>query len=326
MAAYVFLFLINHPHTTISGLSKGLSRRLLFSSPVRSTRRAIVVTPVVRVHVLVPVTLRQSFICKFFKSSYLHCHSSESIHFWTIGTLEGRLSFHDSWPQGWCPGVGLEVKVQDTFKKCFSTFLLWKQLRQIVCRTSVSLVTLTYRSWSEGHHDLYLTVQWFCLISWRLFDIWTPYFRIMSQYDTKFDLKINVGHCDLYFMVHWLCLTSWRQFDVWTSFFRIMSQYDPTFDLKINVGHCDLYFMVQWFCLISWRLFDIGTPYFGIISQYDPMFDLKINVGHCDLYFMVQWFCLISWRLFDVWTSYFRIMSQYDLTVDLKINVANFDL
>ena len=23
----------------------------------------------------------------------------------------------------------------------------------------------------------------------------------MSQYDPKFDLKINIGHCDIYFMV-----------------------------------------------------------------------------------------------------------------------------
>ena len=38
---------------------------------------------------------------------YLSNHSSESIHIWTIGTLEGRLSFHDSSPQGPCPGVGL---------------------------------------------------------------------------------------------------------------------------------------------------------------------------------------------------------------------------
>ena len=98
-------------------------------------------------------------------------HSSESIHIWTIGTLEGRLSFHDSWPRGWCPGVGLEVKIQDTFKKCFfSTFLLCKQLRQII--TSVSLVTLTYRSWSKGEHDLYFTVQWFCLISGKTFLIY----------------------------------------------------------------------------------------------------------------------------------------------------------
>ena len=42
---------------------------------------------------------------------YLTNHSSESIHIWTIGTLEGRLSFHDSSPQGPCPRVGLEIKI-----------------------------------------------------------------------------------------------------------------------------------------------------------------------------------------------------------------------
>ena len=46
------------------------------------------------------------------------------------------------------------------------------------------------------------------ILNW-LFDIWTPYFRIMSQYDRTFDLKINVGHCDLYFMVQWFCLINW---------------------------------------------------------------------------------------------------------------------
>ena len=107
-----------------------------------------------------------------------------------------------------------------------------------------------------GHCDLYFMVQWFCLISWRLFDVWTPLFGIMSRVDPKFDLKINVGHCDLYFMVQWFCLISWRLFDIWTPFFGIMSQYDPMFDLKINVGHCDLYFIVHWFCLISLYLMD----------------------------------------------------------------------
>ena len=42
---------------------------------------------------------------------YLTNHSSESIHIWTTGTLEGQLSFHDSLPQGPCPGMGLEVKI-----------------------------------------------------------------------------------------------------------------------------------------------------------------------------------------------------------------------
>ena len=59
-------------------------------------------------------------------------------------------------------------------------------------------------------------VQWFCLISWRLFDVWTSYFGIVSPYDPTFDLKINVGHCDLYSMVHWFCLMSWRILYIWT--------------------------------------------------------------------------------------------------------------
>ena len=153
-------------------------------------------------------------------------------------------------------------------------------------------------------------VQWFCFISWRLFDVWTSYFRIISQYDLMFDLKINVGHCDIYFMVQWFCLISWRLFAAWTSYFGIMSQYDTTLDLKINVGHCDLYFMVQWFCLISWRLFDIWTPYFGIMSHYDAIFDLKIKCRSCELYFMVilscilkaiQYLNIILWDYESVW-------------------------
>ena len=165
-------------------------------------------------------------------------------------------------------------------------------------------------------------VQWFCLISWRLFDVCTSYFGSMNQYD----LNINVGHCDLYSMVQWFCLISWRLFDAWTLLFGIMSQSDPKFYLKINIGHCDLYFMAQWFCFTSWRLFDVWTSYFGIkgsvwpdvwpqnkcrsmwpifhgpvtlsyllmhesqilrYRQCDPNFDLKVNISQHDPYFMV---------------------------------------
>ena len=57
-----------------------------------------------------------------------------------------------------------------------------------------------------GHCDRYFMVQWFCLISWRLFELLTWYLGIRSQYDLMLDLKIKVGHCDLYFMVQWFCL------------------------------------------------------------------------------------------------------------------------
>ena len=148
-------------------------------------------------------------------------------------------------------------------------------------------------------------VQWFCLISWRLFEGWTSFFGIMSQCDTTFDLKINVGHRDLYFMVQWFWFISWRMLLGWTSFFGIISQCDAIIDLIINVGHSDLHCMVQWVCLImfywspvilpykiSW-LFEGWAPLFGIMSQWDAMIDLIINVGHSILHCMVQWFCLI---------------------------------
>ena len=92
----------------------------------------------------------------------------------------------------------------------------------------------------------------------------------MSQYDTTFDLKINVGQCDLYFMVQWFCLISWRLFDIWKPYFGIMRQYDLMFDLKINVCHCDLYFMVQWFYLVSWRLLMYEQDYESVWPDIWP--------------------------------------------------------
>ena len=68
----------------------------------------------------------------------------------------------------------------------------------------------------------------------------------MSQYDPKFDLKINVGHSDLHFMVQLFGLIPRRVFDVQASYLWIMSQFDP----KVNVGHSDINFTVQWFCHI----------------------------------------------------------------------------
>ena len=177
--------------------------------------------------------------------------------------------------------------------------------------------SLTYISWSS---------VFACALDFK--SIWCMNIIIWSQYDPKFDLRINVGHCYLYFMVQWFCLISWRLFDVRTSLFGIISQCDQKFDLKINIGHCDLYFMVQWFYITTWRLFDVWTSFLGIMGQYDPMFDLKINVGlHvCYLYFMVQWFCLTSPRLFDAWVSYFQIMTQCDPNFDLKVYISHYDL
>ena len=57
-----------------------------------------------------------------------------------------------------------------------------------------------------GQFVLYFMVQWFCPISWRLFDGWTSSFWIISQCDSKIDLILNGGHNDLYFTFQEFCL------------------------------------------------------------------------------------------------------------------------
>ena len=146
-------------------------------------------------------------------------------------------------------------------------------------------------------------VQWFCLISWSLFDIWTPYFGIMSQYDPMFDPKIIVCSYDHYLMVQWFCLISWRLFAVWTSYFRSLW---PIFQGPVILPHI---------LKIIWYMNTILLFYESVWPGVWP----KINVGHCDLYFMVQWIFLISCKLFSSWTSYFgtvismtqRLTSKY---------------
>ena len=193
-------------------------------------------------------------------------------------------------------------------------------------------------------------VQWFCLISRRLFDVWTSYLGIMSQYDWTFDLKINVGHCDLYFMVQWFCLIFWRLFDVWTSYFGIMSQYEH--DLwpqnkcrslwPVFHGPVILPYILKTVWYMNTILWDYESvwPYVwpqNICSTLWPVFHGPVILPNilktiqwlniilwdyesvwppniCSLYFKVHWICPLSLRLFHVWTSYFRIMSQYDTT------------
>ena len=120
-----------------------------------------------------------------------------------------------------------------------------------------------------GHWDLYFMVQWFCLISLRLFDVWTSLFGIVNQYDPMFDLRINVGYYDLYFMVQCFCIITWKIIWCMNIILWDYASYHPAFDLKINVCHCDLYFMVQWFCHISktiWLMIFIFSDRDGVIQ------------------------------------------------------------
>ena len=78
--------------------------------------------------------------------------------------------------------------------------VIWPYLMNIIWCMKKSLFGIINQFYSTfdlkvdvGYCDLYFMVQWFCIISWRQFDVWTLYFGIMGQYDMIFDLKINVG-------------------------------------------------------------------------------------------------------------------------------------
>ena len=162
-------------------------------------------------------------------------HSSESIHIWTIGTLKGRLSFHDSWLQGPC----------------------------------------------------------------------TSLFGIMSQYDPKFDLKINIGFWPIFHgpvILRYILKTFWCMniilLDYVSEWHAVWPQSKcrpmwPIFhgpEILSNIPK-------------TTSVFNAWVSYFQIMRQCDPNFDLKVNISQHDLHFMVYWFCLITSRLFAGWTS-----------------------
>ena len=176
-----------------------------------------------------------------------------------------------------------------------------------------------------GHFDLYFMVLWFCLISWRLFDIWTSYFGITSQYDPTFDLKINVGHCDLYFMVQWFCLISWRLFNIWSPYFGIMSQYDPMFDLKINVGHWPLFYgpvILPYILKIIWYMNTILWDFESVWPDVQPKNNCR------SLWPIFHSPVILPYILKTIWYMNFIRWDYESVWPDVwpKINVGHCDL
>ena len=111
------------------------------------------------------------------------------------------LDCHSAWPDVWP-----QNKSRSLWPIFHGPVILPYILKAIWC---MNIILWDYESvwpdvWPQnkvGHCDPYFMVWWFCFISWRLFDVGTPLFGIMSQYGPMFDLKIKVGHCDQYFMV-----------------------------------------------------------------------------------------------------------------------------
>ena len=74
-----------------------------------------------------------------------------------MGSSESLLTFHKFWPQGPCPGVGLELKVWDTLKSVMLLFLLCLPILKTLGQTSFRVT-----SWrlSEWYLEDYLMGEW----------------------------------------------------------------------------------------------------------------------------------------------------------------------
>ena len=156
-------------------------------------------------------------------------------------------------------GGAKRSKSRTPLKSVLLLFLLWQQLMQIVGRTWINRVTWTCGSWSEGQHDLYFMVQWFCLISWKT--IWCMYI-ILWEYESVWQDIWPQNYCrSLWSIFHGPVILPYILKTIWCMNIIIWDYESvwPTFYLNTNVGHCDLYSMVQWFCLLTWRWFDVWT-------------------------------------------------------------------
>ena len=163
-------------------------------------------------------------------------------------------------------------------------------------------------------------------LSWRLFDVCTWSFRIMTQYDLTFDLKVNVGYCDLYFMVQWLCLIPWWLFRVWTSLFGIMNQYDPTHDLKINVGHLPIFRVPVILCYILKTIWCMNI----ILGDYGSVWPDIWPQNKCMSLTYISWSTDFALYLKDFFWCMSVIFSDNEKVwpkpLYLKINIGQHDL
>ena len=175
-----------------------------------------------------------------------------------------------------------------------------------------------------GHCDLYFMVQWFYLISRRLFDIWTSYFGIMSQYDRTFDIKINVGHWPIFHgsvILPYILKTIWCMNIILRDYESVWHDIWPQNKCRslwpIFHGPVILPFILKTIWYMNTLLWDFESVWpdvwpQNICSTLWPIFHGPVILPN-------------SLKLFSGWTSYFGIMSQYDPTYDLQDIVGHCD-
>ena len=163
----------------------------------------------------------------------------------------------------------------------------------------------TIVSWGDGQSDLYFMIEWFCPISWRLFDGGMSYLVNGSVWTQRLTLP-NIFRSGTY--ISWFSDFAWHLEDYLMDEGHTLdngSMWHKDWLHQIYLGQWPIFHgPVIWLNILEtvwWR-----NVILGIMDQFDTKIDLMKYIWVSDLYFMVQWLCLISVRLFDECATYFR--------------------
>ena len=111
------------------------------------------------------------------------CHILKTI--WYVNTIlwDYESVWPDVWPKNKCRSLSPIFHCPVILPYIFKTILVAELY------TLELWVSMTPLKIFAGHCDLHFMVHYVCLISWRLFDVWTLYFVIMSHCNAAFALK-----------------------------------------------------------------------------------------------------------------------------------------
>ena len=124
-----------------------------------------------------------------------------------------------------------------------------------------------------GHCDLYFMAQWFCLISWRLFDVWTSYFGIKGQNKCRSMWPVFHGPVTL----SYISKTIWCMSVIFSGNETVWPKVWPQSKYKSTwpIFHCLVIllniFQIIWWMNIIGSVWHIHWPYQVYVGQW-PIF------------------------------------------------------
>ena len=123
-------------------------------------------------------------------------------------------------------------------------------------------------------------VQWFCIISPRIFNAWVSYFQIMRQCDLNFDLKVNMS---LWPIFHGLVILLNIFMIIWWMNIIVGSVWHIDWPYQVYVGHWPIFYGPA-ILLHIWKTVWWRNVVLEIMDQCDSKSD-HIYVGQWPIFY-----------------------------------------